>query len=53
MRAILDTNVFVSGEFFGGPPHRILQGWCDGRVKLVLSPEILAERRAIERCAAV
>jgi len=27
-------HVFVSGEFFGGPPHRILQGWCDGRVKL-------------------
>jgi putative PIN family toxin of toxin-antitoxin system len=47
MRVILDTNVFISGIFFGGPPHRILQGWRDGRVKLVLSPEILDEYRRV------
>jgi putative PIN family toxin of toxin-antitoxin system len=47
MRVVLDTNVFISGVFFGGPPHRILQGWRDGRVKLVLSPEILDEYRRV------
>jgi len=47
MRVILDTNVFISGVFFGGPPNRILQGWRDGRVKLVLSPEILDEYRRV------
>ena len=26
-RVILDTNVFVSGIFWSGPPYRILQAW--------------------------
>jgi putative PIN family toxin of toxin-antitoxin system len=47
VRVILDTNVFISGIFFGGPPSRILEGWRDGRVKLVLSPEILDEYQRV------
>lgn len=47
MRVILDTNVFISGVFFGGPPSRILEGWHDGRVTLVLSPEILDEYQRV------
>jgi putative PIN family toxin of toxin-antitoxin system len=47
VRVILDTNVFISGIFFGGPPSRILQGWRDGRVTLVLSPEILEEYQRV------
>lgn len=47
MRVVLDTNVFISGVFFGGPPNRILEGWRDGRVKLALSPEILDEYRRV------
>lgn len=43
MKIVLDTNVFVSGVFFGGPPRRILQAWSCGRVQLVMSPEILYE----------
>lgn len=43
MRVILDTNVFVSGVFFGGPPMRILEGWRDGALELLVSPEILEE----------
>ena len=43
MRIVLDTNVFVSGVFFGGQPGRILAAWRDARVRLVLSPEILEE----------
>jgi uncharacterized protein len=43
MRVILDTNVFVSGIFFSGPPFEILDAWRHGRLTLVVSPEILAE----------
>lgn len=47
MRIVLDTNVFISGIFFSGPPHRILQGWRDGRVQLVLSIEIFEEYQRV------
>jgi putative PIN family toxin of toxin-antitoxin system len=43
VRIVLDTNVFVSGVFFAGPPNRILQAWRDRKVDLVVSPEILEE----------
>jgi len=43
VRLILDTNVFVSGVFFAGPPLRILDAWRDGRIELLASPEILEE----------
>lgn len=43
MRVILDTNVFVSGIFFSGPPYEILLAWRRGRLTLVVSPEILSE----------
>ncbi|MDD5008951.1 MAG: putative toxin-antitoxin system toxin component, PIN family [Syntrophorhabdaceae bacterium] len=43
MKIVLDTNVFISGIFFTGPPHRILEAWRDGKIQLVISPEILAE----------
>jgi len=43
MRVILDTNVFVSGVFFSGPPFEILDAWRHGRLTLILSPEIFAE----------
>ena len=47
MRIILDTNVFVLGIFFAGPPYQILKAWRDGKVKLVISPEILEEYRRV------
>jgi len=43
VKIVLDTNVFVSGVFFSGPPHQILQAWRGGKVQLVISPEILDE----------
>jgi len=46
MKLVIDTNVFVSGVFFSGPPHEILLAWRNRRIKLVLSPEILAEYQA-------
>ena len=47
MRIVLDTNVFVSGIFFSGPPHRILRAWRDGRVKMVYSAAIFEEYRRV------
>lgn len=43
MKVVLDTNVFVSGVFFSGPPYRILQAWRNGDLQIVLSLEILDE----------
>lgn len=47
MKVIVDTNVFVSGVFWKGPPNRILDAWVDGRFKLIVSPQILEEYRRV------
>ena len=47
MKVILDTNVLVSGVFFSGTPYRILKAWRDGKIQIVLSPEILDEYRRV------
>jgi putative PIN family toxin of toxin-antitoxin system len=43
VRIVLDTNVLISGIFFSGPPFKILEAWRDGRLKMVVSPDILEE----------
>jgi uncharacterized protein len=45
LKAVLDSNVVLSGFFFGGIPGVILKGWHAGRFRLALSPAILAEYR--------
>ena len=52
MRIILDTNVFVSGVFFDGPPCRILKAWRDGEVHVVVSGDILEEYQRVGRSLA-
>jgi putative PIN family toxin of toxin-antitoxin system len=47
MRVVIDTNVLVSGVFFGGNPGRVLDAWRDGRIDLVVSSEILEEYRRV------
>jgi putative PIN family toxin of toxin-antitoxin system len=47
VRVVLDTNVFVSGVFFSGPPYQILKAWRDDRFRLVVSPDILKEYRRV------
>lgn len=47
MKVVLDTNVFVSGVFFKGPPHQILKAWRAGSIVLVISSEIFAEYRRV------
>ena len=43
MKIVVDTNVIVSGVFFGGSPGAVLEAWRDGSVELVVSPQILEE----------
>jgi len=43
MKAVLDTNVVVSGIFFGGLPRDVLEAWSEGRFELSLSPTIVDE----------
>ena len=47
MRAVIDTNVLISGIFFSGPPAQILAAWREGRVTFTTSPEILTEHRDV------
>jgi hypothetical protein len=47
VKVVLDTNVFVSGVFFSGPPFQILQAWKNGKIQLVVSPEISDEYRHV------
>lgn len=43
MKIVLDTNVFVSGIFFSGAPHRILLAWRYRQVTVVYSSSIYQE----------
>jgi len=53
VRAVLDTNVVISGIFFGGPPRQILEIWMDGGFELCLSSAIFDEYlRVCDRLAA-
>jgi len=47
MRIILDTNVFISGIFFSGPPSQILKAWEKRRLQIVLSKQILDEYQRV------
>lgn len=43
MRAIIDTNVLVSGLLWHGKPHALLERVRDGTVTLISSPALIAE----------
>jgi putative PIN family toxin of toxin-antitoxin system len=47
LKVVMDTNVFVSGVFFSGSPHQILNAWQSGEFELVVSQEILDEYRRV------
>lgn len=42
MKAVIDTNVFVS-SFFGGPPRRVINLWKEEQLILCVSEAILDE----------
>lgn len=43
MKIVLDTNVFISGIFWKGPPHQIIKLAEEKRVKIYATLEILEE----------
>jgi len=47
MRIVIDTNVFISGIFFSGPPALILKAWTNKDFQVALSQEILAEYQRV------
>ena len=47
MKAILYTNVFISGVFFRGPPYQIIKAWREGRIQLLISDEIFEEYQRV------
>jgi len=47
LRIVMDTNVFVSGVFFSGPPFQILEAWQAREFELIVSREILNEYRRV------
>ena len=40
---VIDTNVFISGVFWGGKPQAVIQAWQKNKLVLLLSPYLLAE----------
>ena len=49
MRVIVDTNVLISGVFFGGWSYQVLKAWRDGKIKMVVSLAILEEYRSVTK----
>ena len=47
MKIVVDTNVVISGVFFGGNPRRIIEAVADGSVDAYATTEILDEYMGI------
>jgi putative PIN family toxin of toxin-antitoxin system len=47
IKAVLDTNVVISGIFWKGAPFEILEAWQKRRFLLVISPPVLYEYRRV------
>lgn len=45
IKAVLDTNVFISALFWKGSPYQVLKNGIEGEFVIVSSSEILAEVR--------
>jgi len=43
LKVVIDTNVLISGIFWSGNPHQILEYWKAGKIELIVSLEILEE----------
>jgi putative PIN family toxin of toxin-antitoxin system len=47
LKIVLDTNVFISGVFFKGPPYQILRAWREGRIRFLMSEEFFLEYQRV------
>ncbi|NQU18449.1 MAG: putative toxin-antitoxin system toxin component, PIN family [Candidatus Saganbacteria bacterium] len=43
LKVVIDTNIFVAGLTWGGLPGEIVDSWLAGKIKLVISPQIIEE----------
>jgi uncharacterized protein len=43
MSIVVDTNIIISGIFFGGKPRKLLQKYFSGILQMVCSEEIFVE----------
>ena len=43
MNIVIDTNVVISGTFFGGAPRRVVEAVVEKRVSAFATPEIVDE----------
>ena len=52
MRIVIDTNVLISGVFFGGFPRKILSAAASQKITACATTEIISEYAEIRRnCA--
>lgn len=50
MKIVIDTNIIISGIFFGGKPRELLKQWFSGKCTVICTEDILREyRRTIEK----
>jgi putative PIN family toxin of toxin-antitoxin system len=49
VKIVLDTNVLISGIFFGGPPYQILDAWRNSEIEIVVSEEIFDEYQRVAK----
>ncbi|MCM1057651.1 MAG: putative toxin-antitoxin system toxin component, PIN family [Firmicutes bacterium] len=47
MKIVIDTNVLISGVFFGGFPRKILSSVVNGEMTACATPEIIDEYESI------
>ena len=43
MKIVVDTNVVISGTFFGGAPRRIIEAIAEGKIEAYATKEIIDE----------
>jgi len=43
VKAVVDTNILVSGIFWGGKPEQVLNLWRNGELHLLVTKDILDE----------
>lgn len=47
MKIVVDTNVFISGVFFSGPPYQILKLWQERKIQILITSEIFDEYKRV------
>jgi putative PIN family toxin of toxin-antitoxin system len=47
IKAVIDTNVFISAILWKGTPQKVLEKWSQGKFKLIVSNEIVLEYEEI------